>query len=332
MSLPARISSSLRGSQDPRAKQREPNSIHLGSPEGLLRRCTLCPRGCGADRTKGGRGYCTTGSGLHIASICLHRGEEPVFSEKGICNVFFAHCNLQCLYCQNRQISANDSPLPEMHIDEAAARIRAILEQGARCVGFVSPSHCLPQMRELMEAVDRAGPRPVYVMNTNCYDRAEAVESLDGEIDVYLPDFKYMDGGLAQRYSGARDYPETALRALREMHRQKGSNLVLDEDGVIRSGLIVRHLVLPGQLENTKLVLRAIAEELSPSVHVSLMAQYYPTDAVRHHPEIGRSITPGEYDVALEEFRRLGFHRGFVQDLGSGENLRPDFTKEDPFS
>lgn len=297
-----------------------------------LASCTLCPRGCGADRTRGGRGYCKTSVGLSVASICLHRGEEPVFSEKGICNVFFAHCNLQCLYCQNRQISENGSPLPEMNLNEAAARIRAILDEGARCVGFVSPSHCLPQMRALMKAVDRTGPRPVYVMNTNCYDRPEAIGSLDGEIDVYLPDFKYMDGELAQRYSGAGDYPETALRALREMHRQKGSNLMLDEDGVIRSGLIVRHLVLPGQLENTKQVLRAIAEELSSSVHVSLMAQYYPTDAVRDHLKLGRGITRAEYEEALEEFRRLGFHRGFVQDLGSGGNYRPDFTKDNPFS
>lgn len=298
----------------------------------LLRHCTLCPRNCGANRIKGETGYCKTGSGLNISSICLHQGEEPVFSEKGICNVFFSHCNLQCLYCQNRQISSNDSPLPEMKIEEAASRIRAILEEGARCVGFVSPSHCLPQMRALMVAVEEKGPRPVYVMNTNCYDRAEAIESLDGLVDVYLPDFKYMDGDLAMHLSGAGDYPETALRALREMHRQKGSNLVLDEEGVIRSGLIVRHLVLPGQLENTKRVLRAIAEEISPSVHVSLMAQYYPTGAVRDHPQLGRGLMHGEYEEALDELHRLGFHRGFAQDLGSGEHYRPDFTKENPFS
>lgn len=304
----------------------------LRSSQYSLASCTLCPRNCEVNRIKGEMGYCRAGSGLHISSICLHRGEEPVFSEKGICNVFFAHCNLRCLYCQNAQISRNDSRLPEMEMDEAAARIRAILGEGARCVGFVSPSHCLPQTRALMEAVNNTGPRPVYVMNTNCYDRVEAIESFDGLMDVYLPDLKYMDEGLATRYSGAANYPEVAMRALREMHRQKGSNLILDEEGVIRSGLIARHLILPGQAENAKRVLHAIAEELSPSVHVSLMAQYYPTEAVRDHPELGRSITRAEYDEVLEEFYRLGFHRGFVQDLGSGEILRPDFGKDDPFS
>ncbi len=293
--------------------------------------CTLCPRGCGANRIKGEKGYCKTGSGLHISSICLHRGEEPVFSEKGICNVFFAHCNLRCLYCQNAQISRNDSRLQEMEMDEAAARIRAILDEGARCVGFVSPSHCLPQTRALMEAVNNTGARPVYVMNTNCYDRAESIASLDDEIDVYLPDLKYMDNDLARRFSGANDYPEVAMRALREMHRQKGSNLSFDEEGVIRSGLIVRHLILPGQAENAKRVLRAIAEDISPSVHVSLMAQYYPTDSVRDHSELGRSITRAEYDEVLAELHRLGFYRGYLQDIGSGGNYRPDFTKDNPF-
>jgi putative pyruvate formate lyase activating enzyme len=264
--------------------------------------------------------------------VCLHRGEEPVLGgEGGVCNVFFSHCNLQCVYCQNYQISRNSSAQPDSDLDDIVSRVAAILGAGAGAVGFVSPSHSIPAMKEIMRALRAAGRKPVFIMNTNAYDRHEVIESLEGEVDVYLPDFKYADGDLAAEYSGAGDYPEIGVRALREMYRQKGSNLEIGEHGLARSGLIIRHLVLPGHVENSIACLRLIAEELSASVHVSLMSQYHPVPAVAGHPLLGRTVTEREYDTVLEEFYRLGFYRGWVQEFGSAGNYLPDFGKEEPF-
>ena len=296
------------------------------------RGCEACPRSCRIDRAAGAQGYCRSGSGLEIASICLHRGEEPAISgERGICNIFFSHCNLQCVFCQNYQISRNDSPAKSMGIEEVVRTATRFLDEGAASIGFVSPSHMIAPMRSIVEALRASGLRPIVVMNTNAYDRAETIASLEDVVDVYLPDFKYMDHSLALELSGAWNYPEVALAALREMYRQKGPDLALRDDGTASSGLIVRHLIIPGQAENSKAVLRAIAKELSPSVHLSLMSQYYPAPGVAGHPWLGRTITRGEYDEVFDELVRLGFQRGWVQELESQETYRPDFTKPHPF-
>ena len=294
--------------------------------------CERCPRECRADRADSAAGYCRSGADYEIASICLHRGEEPVISGgRGICNVFFSHCNLQCVYCQNFQISRNDAPARRMSLDEAVSAVARLLDEGAGAVGFVSPSHMIVQMRSIVESLRAKGYRPTIVMNTNAYDKAGVIESLADIVDVYLPDFKYMDHSLALELSGAWNYPDVARAALREMHRQKGSNLALREDGVAASGLVIRHLILPGHVENSKAVLRAIAEELSPSVHLSLMSQYYPPPPVAAHPYLGRTISRPEYDEVLDELERLGFHEGWVQELESQESYRPDFTRPHPF-
>jgi putative pyruvate formate lyase activating enzyme len=297
----------------------------------LLEHCVLCPRRCRINRLRGERGFCALGGQTILNRVLPHFGEEPPISgEHGAGTVFFSSCNLRCPFCQNYQISH----APCGQVADAASLAWQMLDmqrRGCHNIEAVTPTPQLPGFLEaLVLAVERGLTLPV-VYNCGGYEEPEIIRRLDGIIDIYLPDFKYSDGGLAARFSGAADYPEIAVRALREMYRQKGSNIILDEDGVIRSGLIVRHLVLPGQIENTRRVLRAIAEELSPSVHVSLMAQYYPIDAVRHHPELGRGISRAEYEEALEEFRLLGFYRGFVQDLESGDHLRPDFRKDNPF-
>ncbi len=297
--------------------------------------CRICPRACPVDRAAEVLGYCQTGAGFAAAAVCLHRGEEPpVSGPAGICNVFFARCNLQCLYCQNYQISRNHGPLPSSldSLEEIVDRIEAILEQGAKAVGFVSPSHRIPRMREIIRELRRRGRDPVTVMNTNCYDRPETIAALEGEIDLYLPDLKYRDPGLAREYSGAEDYPEVAAAALREMFRQKGTELVLDDDGAARSGLIVRHLVLPGAVENSRACLRFLAEELSPEIHISLMSQYHPTPAVRDHPDLGRTLREEEYGAVLEEMERLGFTRGWVQELDSPGSYLPDFNRPAVFA
>jgi len=296
--------------------------------------CTLCPRGCGADRVHGELGYCEVGTELPISSICCHMGEEPVLSGKhGICNIFFAHCNLQCIYCQNHQISSNrrSTSSVTMSLVEAVRQIEEILDNGARGVGFVSPSHCLAQMRMIMQALSERGRHPTYVYNTNSYDLAETISSLEADIDVYLPDMKYMDNGLAHEYSDVTDYVEVAGAAVREMYRQRGAEIKLDDEGHITRGLIIRHLVLPGHVENSVAVLKFIADELSPDVHISLMSQYHPTPAVQKHPILNRRLHPGEYEQVLDEFERLGFHRGWVQDISSPSHYLPDFDKQHPF-
>lgn len=299
-----------------------------------IEECCLCPRECHANRLAGPIGFCRTGSGLHIASICIHRGEEPAISGKrGICNVFFNHCNLQCVYCQNYQISSNKTDLTggEISVEHAAAQIVRHLENGCTHVGFVSPSHAIPQMLSLIEAIRLMGQNPVYVYNTSAYDKPEILQRLEGVIDVYLPDLKYMSEKLAQDFSSASNYPEVAKAAVKEMYRQKGSTLIFDENDSAVSGLIIRHLVLPGQVENSKEVLRFIAEELSPLVHVSLMSQYYPTAVVKDHPMLGKQISIEEYEEVAEEMEKHGIFRGWIQETESYENYRPDFDRCHPF-
>ena len=258
-----------------------------GSENGsILENCTLCPRECRVDRFKGGMGYCGTNAGMNIASICIHRGEEPVISGRdGICNVFFAGCNLHCIYCQNHEISQDRIPVPASGMDPGKVldSISEILNSGISAVGFVSPSHVVPQVKEIIIGLNSRGLKPVTVYNTNSYDKVETLRSLSGLIDVYLPDYKYVTSGLALRFSDAPDYPEIALKAIKEMYYQKGSALRTDENGRAENGMLIRHLVLPGHAEESKKVLLSIAEELSPGVHLSLMSQYHPTPQVMNH-------------------------------------------------
>jgi putative pyruvate formate lyase activating enzyme len=240
---------------------------------------------------------------------------------------------MQCLYCQNYQISRNRGDILERRLElrDIVAHIERVIERGVRTVGFVSPSHCIPQMKAIIRALESRASNPVFVMNTNAYDRAETLKSLEGVMDVYLPDLKYMDAELAKRYSDAPDYVDVATTALKEMYRQKGSEVRMGGDGYIASGLIVRHLVVPGHAEDSKRCLRFIAEELSPEVHVSLMAQYAPTPCVAGHRELGRRLYPEEYDEVLEELDRLGFSNGWTQELESAEFYQPDFARSHPF-
>lgn len=296
--------------------------------------CSLCPRECGANRITGPLGFCKSDAGFNISSICVHKGEEPVISgKKGICNVFFPHCNLQCIYCQNHDISRNtDCAYQEtISYEEIIRRICETLEQTENMVGFVSPSHYIPQMVEIIEGLHKAGKRPVIVYNTNGYDKPETLRMLEGLIDVYLPDFKYMDSTLAFEYSQARNYPEVAAAALKEMYRQKGSTLIVNDGGTAESGIIIRNLVLPGAADQSTKVLKYIAEEISPKLHISLMAQYFPTELVASHSLLNRTITEEEYQKAVDAFYELGFSRGWVQELESNETFRPNFAREQPF-
>ncbi len=294
----------------------------------------MCPRNCHANRFAGKVGYCRSDASFNVASICIHKGEEPAISgSDGICNIFFTNCNLQCIYCQNHQISDNQVNRSAYHMDvnEVIAQITSILDQGIKRVGFVSPSHFIPQMKVIINVIHFLGYKPVWVYNTNGYDKAETLRSLEGIIDVYLPDFKYIEQELAWQYSGARDYPEFAMKSLTEMYRQKGSALIRDDDQAAESGIIVRHLVLPGHTLNSINVLRFLAEELSPRIHVSLMAQYYPATRVKHHPQLNRGITESEYRQVVDEMEKLGMYNGWIQEFESSEFYRPDFNRDHPF-
>jgi putative pyruvate formate lyase activating enzyme len=299
-----------------------------------LRNCSFCPRNCHADRFSGRLGYCKSDGSFNISSICIHRGEEPVISGRdGICNIFFTHCNLQCIYCQNHQISNNclDPGLNRMELEQVINEITAILDRGIRRVGFVSPSHFIPQVKIIIAVIRSLGYDPVWVYNTNGYDKSETIRSLEGLIDVYLPDCKYMEPELAKEYSDASDYPEIASKALKEMYRQKGAALHLAKDHTAESGIVIRHLVLPGHTENSKKVLRHIAEEISPALHISLMSQYYPVAGVRYHQHLKRGVSTGEYNDVVREMDVLGIIRGWIQEMESSGHYRPDFQKDHPF-
>jgi putative pyruvate formate lyase activating enzyme len=296
--------------------------------------CMLCPRQCHADRNSGILGYCKSDAGFHISSICRHRGEEPAISgSDGICNIFFSHCNLQCIYCQNHQISCNKS-FPEDELtdfDEIINTIISLLDKGCRALGFVSPSHFIPHVHAIIKTLHDKNRHPVIVYNSNGYDTVKELQRLEGLIDIYLPDLKYVDHKISEEYSDAPDYPVIAKQAIKEMFRQKGSTLRYLDEVQAESGLIIRHLVLPGQIQNSIDVLNWIAEELSPRVHVSLMSQYYPTEPVAKHPFLGRALNQKEYREVTDEMKRLGMVNGWLQDIASNENYRPDFKKEHPF-
>jgi putative pyruvate formate lyase activating enzyme len=300
----------------------------------LLSECTLCPRECRVNRFEGGTGYCGSDAGMNIASICIHRGEEPPISGRdGICNIFFSGCNLKCIYCQNHDISkpCSQENRRSLSLNETLDTITEILSRGIKAVGFVSPSHVVPQVKGIIRGLNARGLNPVTVYNTNSYDKPEVIDSLDGLIDVYLPDYKYVNGSLAQELSDASDYPQVALSAIKRMYFQKGSPLPLDKEGRAEKGILVRHLVLPGHAEESKSVLSTLADEISRGISISLMSQYIPTPFVIDHPDLKRLLFKAEYDGVAEAMEDLGFRNGWIQDMDSYRNYSPDFSREHPF-
>jgi putative pyruvate formate lyase activating enzyme len=308
--------------------------IYNNEEQELLSNCTLCPRECRVNRFEGGSGYCGMDAGMNIASICIHRGEEPPISgPAGICNIFFAGCNLRCIYCQNYDISRPDEACrrSKTTLKETLDIIERILSDDITAVGFVSPSHVVPQVRSIIRGLNERGLQPVTVYNTNSYDKPEVIDALDGMIDVYLPDYKYVTSGIAEEYSDAPGYPEVALKALRRMYYQKGSTLPCDEEGRAERGILIRHLVLPGHADESRKVLRNIAEELSPGMHLSLMSQYHPIPFVNGHHKLNRTLYKAEYESVVEAMENFGFRNGWVQDMDSYKNYKPDFRQEHPF-
>lgn len=297
-----------------------------------LNACAICPRSCAVNRNAGETGYCGCGSGYEIASICIHKGEEPPISGKnGIINVFFHGCNLSCTYCQNYQISRKSRFENSQDVDVIIEKIIGFIIAGAQAVGFVSPSHFTPHVRFIIQALHERGHYPVIVYNTNAFDSVQELRKLEGLIDIFLPDFKYFDPAIAQLYSDSATYPDIAKAAIQEMFRQKGSSLILDDEGKAVTGMIIRHLVLPGYSDDSVRILKWIADKLSVSVHVSLMSQYFPTSGVLNDPHLGRPVAASEYKSVSDSMEVLGFYNGWVQDLNSPVSYQPDFNKDNPF-
>jgi len=217
-----------------------------------------------------------------------------------------------------------------MQLTEVVDSIIEKLNQGCHAVGFVSPSHYIPHVKAIIESLRLMGYNPVFVYNTNGYDKVEELRELENYIDIYLPDYKYSDNKLALKFSKVADYQQVALAAIKEMYHQKGSTLVVNENGVTEKGLIIRHLVLPGDIGNSLNVLHDIAG-ISTSIAVSLMAQYWPSPEVSGHPSLDRILSPEEYEIVKTELENLGFYKGWVQEMESSDNYKPDFESDMPF-
>ncbi|MBQ6019446.1 MAG: radical SAM protein [Clostridia bacterium] len=276
--------------------------------------CTLCPRRCGADREKNA-GRCGVKNTLKAARASLHLWEEPSISgENGAGTVFFSGCPLRCVYCQNHEISGG-----RIGVEITPERLREIffelIAQGAACVDLVTPTHYAPQ---IVEALRGGLPVPV-VYNCSGYESVETLKTLEGYIDVYLPDFKYADPAAAKRYSDAPDYSGIAEAAIKEMYRQTGPQK-FSEKGTLLRGVQVRHLVLPGNIENTYGVIDLFSSMFPHGeAGFSLMSQFTPTPACEKYPELNRRLTPEEYEKAVDYMYLCGVENGFVQELSSAK-------------
>lgn len=273
------------------------------------RTCRLCPRRCGVDRTRGEKGVCASTSRAKVYSAHPHFGEErPLVGRGGSGTIFFSHCNLLCVYCQNWQINHRGDG--SYVSDDAIGRLMAGLQDaGCHNINLVTPTHILPNIIGGLRAAIRLGLRLPLVYNCGGYEPVEIIRMLDGIVDIYLPDFKYTDGAMASKYSnGAADYPERASAAIEEMYRQVG-DLAVDENGVALRGLMIRHLVLPGNIAGTDKFVRFVAGRLSRSTYVNIMAQYRPEHKAPGIPELSRRLTGAEYKQAIRWAKEAGLTR-----------------------
>ena len=286
--------------------------------------CTLCPRRCGADRTNGQLGFCRHPDKIYAARAAAHYWEEPVISGSfGSGAVFFSGCTLKCLFCQNGVISQENrgKEISTAHLREIFLKL---IDDGVQNINLVTPTHFLPS---ILPALTPKLPVPV-VYNCGGYERVETLRELEGLVDIYLPDMKYSDPKLAGILSAAPDYVEIAKAAIAEMYRQVGSAVI--EDEIMQRGMIVRHLMLPGELDNTLGVLDCFSEAFPKGdVLFSLMSQYVPMGKAKTMPPYDRRITEDEYDAALSYLELLGIENGFTQDFSAAtEEYIPDFSFE----
>ena len=290
-----------------------------------LSSCTLCPRNCKADRNSGKTGFCGVDNTIYLARAALHMWEEPCISgKKGSGAVFFSGCGLRCCFCQNHDIAIGSRGLP-ITVERLSEIFLELQEKGAANINLVTGAHYVPQ---IVQALDMAGEKgmdlPV-VYNSSGYEKIETLELLEGYVDVYLPDMKYMESELAQKFSHAADYPETAKAAIGEMVRQTGK-CEFGEDGYIRKGTIVRHLILPGHTRNSVKVLKYLHETYGDNIYISIMNQYTPVRTFDTCKELNRKVTKREYEKVLDAAVDMGIKNGFIQEgETASESFIPDF-------
>lgn len=290
-----------------------------------LEKCKICPHNCGVNRLNGNIGRCKSNGNIKLAMASIHNFEEPCISgENGSGTVFFSNCNMNCVFCQNYKISQQGlgreisiKELAEIFIDEQ--------NKNAENINLVTPTMYVYHIIETIKIAKNKGLKIPIVYNSNGYENVETIKKLDGYIDIYLPDLKYYDDDLAFKYSGVKNYFENAASAIKEMYNQVGSP-VLDENGMMKKGLIIRHLVLPNNLQNSKDVLKWINDNIDKKVFVSVMAQYFPTNKAKDFPEINRKLTKEEYEEIENYLYSLDLDNGYIQELGEHEEeYVPDF-------
>ena len=290
-------------------------------------RCTLCPRNCSVDRGNGKTGYCGQTNKIYVARAALHMWEEPCISGKeGSGTVFFCGCPLRCIFCQNHVIALGKEKNGEKIGKEITLkRLKEIFlelqEKGANNINLVTGTHYIPQIAEVLRLAKAEGLVIPIVYNTGGYEKVESLRMLEGLVDIYLPDMKYVSGELSKEYSNAPDYFEVASIALEEMVRQVGEP-EFDDRGYIKKGVIVRHLVLPGSTKDSKAVLEYLWNTYGNKIYISIMNQYTPMEQIKNHPLLSRKVTKREYQKVVDYALSLGWENGFIQE---GETAKESF-------
>ena len=283
-----------------------------------LDKCEICPRKCKVNRNNNQIGWCKSTDRVKIGLYSTHNFEEPCISgDKGSGTVFFSNCTMNCIFCQNYEISQLGKG-KEISIEELANIFIKQQEKGVHNINLVTPTSYVYQIIEAIKIAKAKGLNIPIVYNTNGYENIETIKALNGYVDVYLPDLKYAEEKLAIEYSGAKNYFEVATKAIKEMIKQVG-NIKLNEDGIIQKGVIIRHLVLPNHIENSKKVLLWIKQNLPNDIYVSIMAQYFPTYKAKENQELNRKLTKKEWEQIEKYVEEIDIENGFIQELGDHE-------------
>lgn len=297
----------------------------------MQKKCTLCPRNCAVARENGERGICGQTNDIKVARAALHFWEEPCISgEEGSGTVFFSGCSLYCVFCQNEEI-ANGTVGKVISIERLAEIFLELQEKGANNINLVTPGHFIPQIKEALMLARQKGLMLPIVYNTSSYESLEAIKSLEGFVDIYLPDFKYMSSELSGKYSHASDYAKVAKVVIEEMVRQTGKPIFEkdDDEGLLKRGTIVRHLTLPGCMEDSKAVIRYLYETYGNDIYISIMSQFTPLPNVQNYPELNRKVTEEEYEELVDYAIELGLEQGFIQEGDvAEESFIPSFDCE----
>ena len=294
----------------------------------LTERCELCPRRCGANRLAGKNGFCGGGKEVKVARAALHFWEEPCISgEEGSGTVFFSGCTMRCVFCQNREISRGEAG-KLVSIERLAEIFLELQGKGANNINLVTPMHYAPQITAALDIARKNGLHLPIVWNTGGWELPESVEAVKNYSDIWLTDFKYFDNSLAEKFSNAKNYFENASASLKKMLEQTGEP-VFDDDGMMKKGIIVRHLVLPGHTDDSKKVLRWLWENFGDKIWISIMNQYTPLCSEEKFPELSRKVTDEEYDEVVDFAVSLGIENAFVQDGEAvSESFIPPFDLE----